>query len=629
MSIVELMLADRKFGIFSGGFGVSRKLDTGLEILIFFAAYALSQLMVVILVWWFVRSARGGVIGWGVVWQFLLLFGGIFFVSLLLNYQLHSYFSDAVSFALIKQLGGGSILDALKFGFVEILIGLFALVVFASLYVFFRRLIRSRAVYEAEPVSHRRFSVVFFVVFFGFLAASWVVPRIYGDSSFGLMRVLVWKNANWLLNEATDFDQDGYGSFSAQFDPSPFNASVHPLALDIPGNGVDEDGFGGDLQLVEIPQLPPTIKASPLAKHLVIVVMESTRGDVIGKKIGGRVVAPNLEALARQGSVYPAYSHIGFTVESLKSIFSGSIVNLPGMPSLFSELRDGGYRVGVFSAQSEDFGGIATAVHMRSSGDVFVDAETLKENRAFGFAAQGSLRIDEHFLLEEFRTNFGASKDWSRPNFLYFNFQSPHFPYHHESIPPVLLDKPIPRAQINESNKEWVAQTYWNSVSYSDRWLGVLIDELKKLDVWDETILVVTGDHGEELFDSGFLGHGHSIGKFQNQTFFATSVPVKIVENQLSLSDYRAVIHSLLMGERFDRKLPPPLMHVGSFQRPNQIGMVAPDGEILTLRTDSRIACLGLLGCRVYDDLQGPERQKIDGLVSRWASERWMFSQKK
>ena len=157
----------------------------------------------------------------------------------------------------------------------------------------------------------------------------------------------------------------------------------------------------------------------------------------------------------------------------------------------------------------------------------------------------------------------------------------------------------------------------------------MLIDELKKLDVWDETILVVTGDHGEELFDSGFLGHGHSIGKFQNQTFFATSVPVKIVENQLSLSDYRAVIHSLLMGERFDRKLPPPLMHVGSFQRPNQIGMVAPDGEILTLRTDSRIACLGLLGCRVYDDLQGPERQKIDGLVSRWASERWMFSQKK
>jgi hypothetical protein len=45
----------------------------------------------------------------------------------------------------------------------------------------------------------------------------------------------------------SDVDGDGYGVLSAPQDPAPFTKSIHPYALEIPGNGVDEDGVAGDL----------------------------------------------------------------------------------------------------------------------------------------------------------------------------------------------------------------------------------------------------------------------------------------------------------------------------------------------------------------------------------------------
>ena len=53
-------------------------------------------------------------------------------------------------------------------------------------------------------------------------------------------------------------------------------------------------------------------------------MLESFRGDSIGRIVAGRPVTPNLNALAREGSwVREAYSHVGFTTQSGKSIFGG------------------------------------------------------------------------------------------------------------------------------------------------------------------------------------------------------------------------------------------------------------------------------------------------------------------
>ena len=59
--------------------------------------------------------------------------------------------------------------------------------------------------------------------------------------------------------------------------------------------------------------------------------------------------------------------------------------------------------------------------------------------------------------------------------------------------------------------KRRIIAIYDSTVSYNDQALGTLIATLKEKGIYDDTLLVVTADHGEELWDHGRAGHGSSI----------------------------------------------------------------------------------------------------------------------
>ena len=52
---------------------------------------------------------------------------------------------------------------------------------------------------------------------------------------------------------------------------------------------------------------------------------------------------------------------------------------------------------------------------------------------------------------------------------------------------------------------------YDSAVSYHDQQLGRLVAQLKSWGIWDQTMLIVTADHGEELFEDMRCGHGGSL----------------------------------------------------------------------------------------------------------------------
>ena len=109
--------------------------------------------------------------------------------------------------------------------------------------------------------------------------------------------------------------------------------------------------------------------------------------------------------------------------------------------------------------------------------------------------------------------------DWlksepSEPFFLFTNFIDPHGPY----LPPsrfseefsggeeVLLErKQIPNYQRLGENLDYTyyVNQYDAEIRYVDQALGVLIDELKQRDLWDNSIIVFTADHGESLGEHG------------------------------------------------------------------------------------------------------------------------------
>lgn len=624
VSAVELAIADRKYGTFTGGFGQANAVDTLPEFLLFAAGYGAAQFAVALLAfalcaWCNRRSAP-----WATSFHFVFLFGGVNLGAMIATYQLHSYFSDAVDFALLKQLGGGSFKDALLFGKNEIIAGLIAAAGFVAVWWGLWKLAKRLLGTAGTParVPSRKLLGGVWLLWLVLLAT---IPRTGSDAALGLDRMLSWGTADQLAAAATDFDGDGYGLFGMRIDAHPFDAARHPLALDIPGNGIDEDEYGGDLILIPTPTARPFTLVPSNGPNVVIVVMESTRADVLDKRIDGKPVAPNLAAIAAAGAaIAPSYSHVGFTTASLKSIFTGRLEPHPGDASLFGELKKSGYGVSVISGQPEDFGDISATVGMRQNADTFVDAETLRDKRASQFAAQGSLLIDEGVLLTEFDRYLGKPAAWAKPQLIYFNFQSPHFPYDHAGVAHRFAHPPLARSAISAENRAQVERTYWNAVAHSDAALGALVARLKALGVWDNTILLVSGDHGESLFEDGFLGHGHIINQRQFATFVAVNRPLPGVTAPLVISDYRALLLGLLTGRAPQRDAFQPFMHIGELDEPSTIGLANTPFGIVSLRLDRGETCFERPAhCRSYASLIGAEKQVADTLVARWGTERW------
>lgn len=620
--VLEAALVERKYGLFAGGFGASHVVDRPAETGLFLLALLPAHALLVGLLYLFIRALhRRRRDSPAFLLNFLFFAVGGFAAALIAKFEALSYFSDALGFELIRSLGGGSLADAALFvasdAALAILAAAGAVIGWWLALRLGRRFLPERV--ATAPLKWRHC-----------LWLALPLPLlIYAagsepDARYALARFTAPGFALQALSRATDFDGDGYSAVTPQRDAAPFDAARHPFVLDVPNNGVDEDGYGGDFRFAGGAAAFPA-PVIPQRKHVVLVVLESARGDAIGRVVDGRPVTPAMNALARDGSyAREAYSHIGFTTQSLKSLFSGALDPPMGTPSLFRDFKANGYRIGVFSGQPESFGDIAATVGMRENADVFVDAETLKAERAFSFAAKGSLLVDGRKLLREFDNRLG--RGWERPTFVYVNFQEAHFPYAHPGMPRILPGDPIPRGEIGPANKDRVARTYWNAIAYDDWLVGQLVERLKRLGVWEDTLLLITADHGESLFDDAFLGHGHVINRQQTQIPLILSRPGIAIAEPIGLSDYRSLILRSL-GASVPERRGPVFQHVSQLGAPAAIGLVGAGQVWTTFQLETEEVGFSESGRRVrYSDLKpgSAEKARADSVIDEWNRQRWL-----
>jgi hypothetical protein len=430
------------------------------------------------------------------------------------------------------------------------------------------------------------------------------------------------------LHELTDFDRDGYSLYSFPLDGQPFDGSRHPYALDIPNDGIDQDGLAGDFSFAgNAAARPAPVIAGERKPNVILIVLESTRADALGQRLEGRPVTPVLDALTANGSAAPrAYSHVGFTTESLQSLFTGTLAPRDDRQSLVRDFLANGYEVATFSGQAEDFGDTANLVGLRR-GRTFVDGTQLKDQRSGAFAAQGSVNIDGKVLLREFDRRLGNPQAWQRPQFIYVNFQSAHFPYFNPGMDQVLPGTPIARGEISLGNRERVAQTYGNAVAYNDRLIGALLERLRRLGVLENSLIVVTADHGESLFDDGFLGHGHMLNDQQTRIPFILSRPGVAIPAVIGLDDMRALILRAAGAQVAPPSGQPVFQFLGSLDRPGAIGTVDSTGRRLVFDFLQETLRDSATGRSVrYADLPAgsAELSAADALINEWARQRWL-----
>lgn len=114
--------------------------------------------------------------------------------------------------------------------------------------------------------------------------------------------------------------------------------------------------------------------------------------------------------------------------------------------------------------------------------------------------------------------------DRSKPFFLWVDIFDPHEPWDPPSAynpdlkcpydpdykgKDIILPVPGPvEGAYTEEELHHVRMMYAEKVTTTDKWIGVFLDKIRKLGLYDSTLIIWLADHGQPL---GYGGHGHGI----------------------------------------------------------------------------------------------------------------------
>jgi glucan phosphoethanolaminetransferase (alkaline phosphatase superfamily) len=550
------------------------------------------------------------------------------------SYRLAAYFGDAFDLSLMFELTGRRPEEFLAVGSWQIVQTLTVVVAaFGALALLLWLVNRfTSGAPTAMPLRVRRIGTALLAV----LVAGLFTAVVAGVASETFEDGLRRKPSGWLFEgiaaTLTDFDRDGFGIVGGMRDPDLFNASIYPWAIDVPANGVDEDGVGGDLppgaRYEEGHQQPAAWRQRP---NVVLFVLESFRADAVDRQLNGKPVTPVLDKLAVDGiSSLRAYSHNGYTAQSRFHLMSGSLAGLRNGTSLIDDFAAHGYETAYFSAQDESFGGESLGVGF-DRASVRYDARVDRDRRYSTFTTAGSLAVS-YATLEERLAAFLVHRDTSRPLFLYVNFHDTHYPYHHPEIIPLVSNAVLPQSRIGPAEREGLQDMYFNTAANVDRAIGWVLNKVGT-GLATPPAVIVLADHGESLFDGNFLGHGYALNDVQTRIpMIVKGLPMRIEEpfGQVDLRDALGAALSADWSLGTQPRLaadPSKLVfqYLGNINRPRQIGFVDASGRRTIYDFRSMAVETGTVPAwRPPSGLTGTDRDRFLELIRTW--ERMMLA---
>lgn len=290
----------------------------------------------------------------------------------------------------------------------------------------------------------------------------------------------------------------------------------------------------------------PAVSDFTLGKpNMVLIIIDTLRADHVGKHKDQESVTPVLDGLAAQGVCFTkAYSNAPWTLPAHASLFTGlephvheqthaavydtengpavkKEVLLPGrLKTLAEVLKEGGYQtlgisqnpwVGRLSTQNTGF---------EHYWELWSDAQPLP------FAPRQGEELNRHKVTHAFKHYLDTMRDSEKPFFLFINYITCHLPYAPDwkfrrkmvkGFPPDdLFDlnshnwlERMAEGKLDAERIDYLRKLYRAEAAEADDSVGQIVQLLEDAGAFDDTLFIVTADHGEsighhELFDHQF-----------------------------------------------------------------------------------------------------------------------------
>jgi len=288
---------------------------------------------------------------------------------------------------------------------------------------------------------------------------------------------------------------------------------------------------------------------APIAEpNIILITLDTVRADHLSLYGYPRRTTPRLDKWARSGVVYDnAIAPTCWTLPSHASIFTGLLPHQHGAGSvplhpdwwtLSDILRSRGYETAGFTSNL-DYGGAGWG--MGNGFELYDDDSTSMRHNVKALLL-GNLLFQrfygEYVQPDRFdRRDAGQiNRDvlrWfhqrsPRPFYLFINYFDVHEPYlshapyasHFGPVSPWLLgriesvmQKKDYRLQLPAEDKESLITSYDNCLAYLDNSVGELLDSLSRLPGWENTIVIITSDHGEGFGEHGSYSNGVNLSR--------------------------------------------------------------------------------------------------------------------
>src|SRR5436309_6057273 len=256
------------------------------------------------------------------------------------------------------------------------------------------------------------------------------------------------------------------------------------------------------LVFVLISAICASASAAPSANptlNVVVITIDTLRADHLGCYGYKEIRTPNIDALAAEGVRFErAYTLVPVTLPSHTVIFTGTYPMLSGIhdfsanklnsaqPTLASVLKEHGYTTAAVIGSAV----LDSRFGLNHGFDFYYDHfdfSRLQESNLDEMERPGNVVADV--------TLDWLAKNYQKKFFLWMHLYDPHYPYR----------PPAPYSQEYESHP------YDGEIAFADAQVGRLLRFLKEKGLYRNTLVVLSGDHGESLGEHGEKTHGFFI----------------------------------------------------------------------------------------------------------------------
>ena len=291
--------------------------------------------------------------------------------------------------------------------------------------------------------------------------------------------------------------------------------------------------------MMNYPLSPIEMNNTKDTPNIIFITVDSWRYDLMNEE-----VTPIIHSFSKDAWVFNNhYSGGNSTRFGIFSMFYGiygsywhTILSERTEPVLMEKLREKNYNFGIWSSADLSWPEFRKTTFIGTPNQIY--------DRIPGKGAKVR-DLQQPVLFDSWLDSVGTDS----PFFAYFLLDAPHEPY---SYPKEFVKFEPSVNEINymsldkHKDMEPFYNHYKNAVNFSDHVTGQFLQVIEKRDLFKNSIIIITSDHGAEFYEHGFWGHNSAFTKEQVMAPFIIYIPGQKPKKIESLTSHLDIAPTLL-----------------------------------------------------------------------------------